>query len=73
MAGPGASQPGAAGSGLDPLGRPGTGFGQGMVKLPADTQVRRIRKIRRLLEERANDPSRSPEERGYYLRLLKRF
>jgi hypothetical protein len=66
-------QPGAAGSGLDPLGRPGTGFGQGAVKLPDQADVRRIQQIRKILEERASDPSRSEEERGYYLRLLKRF
>jgi hypothetical protein len=73
MAGPGAMQPGAAGSGLDPLGRPGTGFGQGAVKLPDQSEVRRIQEIRKILEERASDPSRSAEERGYYLRLLKQF
>ncbi len=72
-AGAGAMQPGAAGSGLDPLGRPGTGFGQGAVKLPDQADVRRIQQIRKILEERASDPSRSEEERGYYLRLLKRF
>ncbi len=73
MAGPGASQPGAAGAGLDPLGRPGAGFGQGAVKLPDEAEVRRIQAIRKILEDRANDPSRSGKERGYYLRLLKRF
>ncbi|MBB4631732.1 DUF4175 family protein [Sphingosinicella soli] len=72
-AGAGAMQPGAAGSGLDPLGRPGTGFGQGAVKLPDQADVRRIQQIRKILEDRASDPSRSEEERGYYLRLLKRF
>lgn len=72
-AGAGAMQPGAAGSGLDPLGRPGTGFGQGAVKLPDQADVRRIQLIRKILEERASDPSRSEAERGYYLRLLKRF
>lgn len=73
MAGPGAMQPGAAGSGLDPLGRPGTGFGQGAVKLPGEAEVRRIQAIRKILEDRVSDPSRSTEERGYYMRLLKRF
>ncbi len=72
-AGPGAMQPGASGSGLDPLGRPGQGFGEGAVRLPDQSEVRRIQAIRKILEERASDPSRSPEERGYYLRLLKRF
>jgi hypothetical protein len=72
-AGPGAMQPGASGSGLDPLGRPGQGFGQGAVRLPDQSEARRIQAIRKILEERASDPSRSAEERGYYLRLLKRF
>lgn len=71
--GMGRYQPGAAGSGLDPLGRPGAGFGQGAVKLPDVDQLRRVEAIRRLLEERAADPGRSAEERAYYLRLLKRF
>lgn len=73
MAGAGAMRPGVAGSGLDPLGRLGTGFGQGAVTLPDAAEVRRIQAIRKNLEERANDPSRSADERGYYLRLLKRF
>ena len=68
-----AAQPGASGSGVDPLGRPGSGFGQGAVKLPDGDQMRRVQAIRRLLEERASDPARSAEERAYYLRLLKRF
>jgi hypothetical protein len=68
-----AAQPGASGSGIDPLGRPGSGFGQGAVKLPDGDQMRRVQAIRRLLEERASDPARSAEERAYYLRLLKRF
>jgi|GEM_PF-4444700 len=66
-------QPGGAGSGVDPLGRPGRGFGQGVVKLPDEQRLRRVQEIRRLLEERASDPKRSDEERAYYLRLLKRF
>lgn len=68
-----AAQPGAPGSGVDPLGRPGSGFGQGLVKLPDETRMRRVQEIRRLLEERAADPRRSEDERAYYLRLLKRF
>lgn len=70
---PGQIMPGAAGSGIDPLGRPGSGFGQGLVKLPDGSQAKRVAAIRRLLEERASDPNRSAEERAYYLRLLKRF
>ena len=46
-----AAQPGAPGSGVDPLGRPGSGFGQGLVKLPDETRMRRVQEIRRLLEE----------------------
>lgn len=67
------AQPGTPGSGVDPLGRPGSGFGQGLIKLPDEDRVRRVQAIRRLLEERAADPKRSAEERAYYLRLLKRF
>lgn len=67
------AQPGAPGSGVDPLGRPGSGFGQGIVKLPDEQRLRRVQAIRKLLEERASDPKRSEEERAYYLRLLKRF
>lgn len=67
------AQPGAPGSGVDPLGRPGSGFGQGLVKLPDENRMRRVQQIRRLLEERAADPRRSEDERAYYLRLLKRF
>lgn len=67
------AQPGAPGSGVDPLGRPGSGFGQGIVKLPDEQRLRRVQAIRRLLEERASDPERSDAERAYYLRLLKRF
>ena len=69
----GAMQPGASGSGIDPLGRPGRDFGQGSVNLPDEQRLRRVQEIRALLEERAADPSRSEEERSYYLRLLKRF
>ena len=67
------AQPGAPGSGVDPLGRPGSRFGQGIVKIPEEQRLRRVQAIRRLLEERASDPKRSDEERAYYLRLLKRF
>ena len=67
------ARPGAPGSGVDPLGRPGSGFGQGIVKLPDEQRLRRVQAIRRLLEERASDPERSDAERAYYLRLLKRF
>ena len=66
-------QPGQQGSGVDPLGRPGRGFGMGKVDLPDAARIRRIQEIRRLLEERAADPNRSEAERSYYLRLLKRF
>ncbi len=69
----GQMQPGASGSGIDPLGRPGQGFGQGQVKLPDEQQLRRVQEIRAMIEERAADPARSPQERAYYLRLLKRF
>lgn len=69
----GMMQAGQTGSGIDPLGRPGTGFGQGAVELPDEQQMRRVQEIRAILEERARDPSRSEEERSYYLRLLKRF
>lgn len=68
-----AAQPGTPGSGVDPLGRPGSGFGQGLVELPDEERMRRVQQIRRLLEERAADPRRSEDERAYYLRLLKRF
>ena len=69
----GMMQPGQSGSGVDPLGRPGRGFGQGSVDLPDEQRLRRVQEIRALLEERARDQSRSQEERSYYLRLLKRF
>jgi hypothetical protein len=69
----GMMQPGQSGSGVDPLGRPGRGFGTGDVTIPDAERLRRVQEIRALLEERARDPSRSEEERSYYLRLLKRF
>lgn len=71
--GTGLAQPGAPGSGIDPLGRPGQGFGGGAVRLPDPAGQARLQAIRRLLEERAADPDRSADERAYYLRLLKRF
>ncbi|MCA3256038.1 MAG: DUF4175 family protein [Alphaproteobacteria bacterium] len=71
--GAGLAQPGAPGSGIDPLGRPGQGFGGGAVRLPDPAGQARLQAIRRLLEERAADPNRSADERAYYLRLLKRF
>lgn len=69
----GLPQPGQSGSGVDPLGRPGQGFGMGNVTIPDEQRMRRVQEIRRILEERAADPSRSEAERSYYLRLLKRF
>ncbi|MBV7255539.1 DUF4175 family protein [Pacificimonas sp. WHA3] len=69
----GQMQPGGSGSGLDPLGRPGRGFGQGEVTLPDENELRRVQELRALIEERAADPARSAAERAYYLRLLKRF
>ncbi|MHB9880997.1 DUF4175 family protein [Pacificimonas sp. ICDLI1SI03] len=69
----GQMQPGGDGSGLDPLGRPGRGFGQGEVDLPDENALRRVQEIREIIEERAADPARTPTERAYYLRLLKRF
>lgn len=59
--------------GVDPLGR---ASGQALgpeFRLPTDQERRAIEGLRRLLEQRAADPSRSADERAYYQRLLKRF
>jgi hypothetical protein len=59
--------------GRDPLGRPGAGSGAGDLRLADPDRARRLEEIRALLRERAADPARPPEERAYYLRLLRRF
>ena len=57
----------------DPLGRPGVGSTAGDVRLGEAERARRLEEIRALLRERAADPERSPAERAYFLRLLRRF
>jgi hypothetical protein len=59
--------------GRDPLGRPGGGNAAGDVRLGEAERARRLEEIRALLRERAADPERSPAERAYFLRLLRRF
>lgn len=58
---------------VDPLGRmSGGGLGPEL-RLPSAKERRLIDAIRHELEQKAADPRRSPEERGYYLRLLRQF
>lgn len=67
----------AAGAGardrLDPLGRPGAGFGVGRVEFADPARARNLEAIRRLLRERSADPRYPAAERAYFLRLLRRF
>jgi hypothetical protein len=73
-------QPGSRpGGGMDPFGRPaGDGPGsatdpEGNVKIPDSSGFARTRAIRDELRRRAGERDRSPAERDYLERLLKRF
>jgi uncharacterized protein (TIGR02302 family) len=59
--------------GVDPLGRfSGAGASRDF-RVSTDSERRAVQAIRRILEERAADPNRSPAERDYLYRLLRRF
>jgi hypothetical protein len=60
-------------TGLDPLGRPGGSFGPARVDIPSLQERRAVEDIRRLLETKAADPNLTPQERAYFIRLLRRF
>ncbi len=59
--------------GLDPLGRLSGGRQGRELPLPGGHEVLDIAKIKHILEERAADPARTPAEKAYILRLLRRF
>ena len=71
---------GLSGSGqrLDPLGRPYDDGESGQnpetaIKIPDETEQKRVDKIIRKLRQRSSDRSRSREEIEYYQRLLRQF
>ncbi len=59
--------------GLDPLGRLSGGQQGHELPLPGGHEMLDIARIKHILEDRAADPARTPAERAYILRLLRRF
>lgn len=63
------------GGGFDPFGRPGGNFlDQGLgTRVPDEAEINRARQIQDELQRRLSEPDRTPAEREYLERLLRRF